>query len=125
MTSPQSLSAYLKVLDEWIERAKMIKEWKGWSRKIANAAADVLGDDVEVYVFGSAPRGEAIAASDVDILIVKEDVPPEKSNKLEIKLEIERKAGLPKTHPFEIHIVDREEAETYINHIRESLIRIR
>ena len=103
----------------------MIEGWRWWSRKIADAAADVLGDDVEVYVFGSAPRGEAIAASDVDILIVKEDVPSEKSNRTEMKLEIERKAGLPKTHPFEIHIVDREEAATYINHIHESLIRVR
>jgi len=41
----------------------------------------------------------------------------------EIVVRIEEKAGLPLYHPFEIHLVDKEEAKWYFRHI-DKFIRI-
>ena len=52
-----------------IRRAKELRNWKRVVEKIAEAAKEELGDEVRVYIFGSAARGELTASSDVDILI--------------------------------------------------------
>jgi len=39
-------------------------------------------------------------------------------------LKIMDSAGLPSIHPFELHLVDEEEAATYFRHIGEALMRI-
>src|SRR5574341_1126007 len=43
----------------------------------AGALRDVLGEAlVSVVLFGSVARGEATATSDIDLLVVAEDLPP-------------------------------------------------
>jgi len=42
-----------------MELMKLLKEWKKWSKKIADASREILGE-CEVFVFGSVVRGEAV-----------------------------------------------------------------
>ena len=95
-----------------IERSKILKEWRKYVPEIERAATKILGE-VEVYVFGSAVRGELVGGSDIDILIVSDNVPEENIKRAVLKTEIERLAKLPKNHPFEIHLANRKEAKWY------------
>ncbi|MHA1581549.1 MAG: nucleotidyltransferase domain-containing protein [Candidatus Baldrarchaeia archaeon] len=74
-------------------------------------------------MFGSVVRGEAVGGSDVDILIVHSKIPESRKKRAEIVVRIEEKAGLPLYHPFEIHLVNKEEAKWYFRHI-DKFIRI-
>ena len=98
--------------DSLIERSRVLKEWRKYVPEIERAAAKLLGK-VEVYVFGSAVRGELVGGSDIDILIVSDNVPEENIERAVLKTEIERLAKLPKNHPFEIHLANRKEAKWY------------
>jgi len=93
-------------------RASMIRDWRAWVSRMAEATKRVL-PDAEVYVVGSAVRGDWVGSSDVDILIVSESIPEGMLKRAEIKIEVEDLTKLPAVHPFEIHLVTPREAETY------------
>jgi len=69
---------------------------------MAEAAKRVL-PDAEVYVVGSAVRGDWVGSSDVDVLIVSGSLPEGMLKRAEIKVEVEDLTKLPAVHPFEIH----------------------
>ncbi len=106
---------YLNIL---IERAEIVKKWEEYATKIAEVVKIVLPDS-HVYVFGSVIRGEATGGSDVDILIVSKHVPKNGIQRAEVKVKIEKLAGLPLYHPFEFHLVNEEEAEWYFKRVKE------
>ncbi|MEM3108657.1 MAG: nucleotidyltransferase domain-containing protein [Candidatus Bathyarchaeia archaeon] len=107
------------------ERAKLLKDWRSWADRIAVSAREVLAGSLKgVYVFGSVVRGEAVAASDVDLLVVAEALPDNQRGRSELKYEILRGAGLPDVNPFQIHLVDEREAEAYLRHTGRSILRI-
>ena len=58
-----------EILRSRLELVRLARQWRYWSRRIAEAAREVLGE-CEVYVFGSIVEGRATGGSDVDILIV-------------------------------------------------------
>lgn len=97
------------------ERARMIREWEKYAKRIADAAAR-LGEGVEVYAFGSAVRGEATAASDIDMLVVVNRAIRSLTERNRLRMMVEEAALLPTSHPFEIHIVARDEASAYFRH---------
>jgi len=111
----------LKILKSRLELIKLAAQWKYWSKKIAEAAKELL-EDCEVYVFGSIVEGEAVGGSDVDILIISNKVPSKAKEKWKLKAELEEKAGLPLYHPYEIHLVNRKEAEWYMKHIKKKIL---
>ena len=102
----------------------MIGKWRTYASKIARSAQQVLGRSVEVYVFGSALRGESAAASDIDILIVVDHPLASVSERNRIRMATEDAAGLPNVQPFEMHVVDRHELEIYMRHIRSSMLKV-
>jgi len=107
-----------------LQRAEMARKWREWVPRLAEAAREVLGGDVEVYVFGSAAEGRPTAASDVDVLIVVEN-PPQDFFELErVKEEVETRVGLPRRHPFGIHLVGRREAEFFLRGLRVTAVRV-
>jgi predicted nucleotidyltransferase len=66
-----------------------------------------LGDDAEVFLFGSIVRGDfIIGKSDIDVLVVSEDVPKTVSGQTEIRVKALREIG-DVTAPFEIHFADK------------------
>ncbi len=107
-----------------LQRAEIVRNWREWIPGLVEAARGTLGKGVEVYVFGAAAEGRLTAASDVDVLVVV-DAPPQDFFELErLKEELERRAGLPRRHPFEIHLVGREEAEFYLRALRVTALRV-
>ncbi|MEM2024619.1 MAG: nucleotidyltransferase domain-containing protein [Candidatus Caldarchaeum sp.] len=110
-------------MDTLRARVRLLKSWRETAPAIAKAARELL-PDAEVYVFGSAVTGDCVASSDVDILIVSEQLPARNIERARIKVEIEEKAGLPPYHPFELHLTTLEEAEPYFRRARHSLTKL-
>jgi len=110
----------LRILKSRLEIIKLAKEWRYWSIRIARAARDLLGE-CEVYVFGSVVEGKMTGGSDVDILIISDNVPKCMRKIWELKAKIEEISQLPLYHPYEIHLVNKEEAEWYMRHIKRKL----
>jgi predicted nucleotidyltransferase len=102
----------------------MISEWRSYAKKIARAARESLGPSAEVYMFGSAARGEAVAASDIDILVVVDRPLASVIERNKIRMTIEDAANLPDVHPFETHIVDGDESKIYFKHIGSSILKM-
>ena len=100
----------LSLLRAKLEINKFVRDWRFWCDAIAEAAVAVLGE-CEVYVFGSVVWGRVAGGSDVDVLIVADRLPGDFRVRGVLKAEIERRAGLPLYHPFELHLVTRGEAE--------------
>ena len=108
----------MRSLDVAWERAKMLRSWEKWVDRILQASRETLSSSLAgFYVFGSAATGGLVAASDIDILIVAENLPKSARARSQLKEEIEERAGLPQVHPFEIHLADPEEAKIYFKHI--------
>ena len=104
------------------ERAETIRNWRSHAQKIAGAATEVLGEETEVYAFGSAVRGEATPSSDVDLLIVVNGTIPSLKVRNRMMMMVEEAAGLGDFHPFEIHVVGSEEAAPYFRHAGRDMI---
>jgi len=109
------LEKYLEILKM---RAEIIDKWREYVAKLTAAVKDVLPDS-RVYVFGSVVKSEATAASDIDVLIVSNAVPKSGLERAALKVRIEESAALPPYHPFELHLVDEEEAEWYFRMVKE------
>lgn len=87
------------------------QDWKNIVRKLNDAAKEVLGE-AEVVPFGSVVAGNAAVASDIDVLIIAEDLPKSAWRKAQIISKIEEETGLPPFHPVQIHLITWQEAET-------------
>ncbi len=111
-------------LERLQERAKIVRNWRGYARKVAASAKQLFGNGVEVYAFGSVVKGEAIAASDVDLIVIVNDALHSIAERNKLKMMLEDVALLPDFHPFEIHIVDRREAAVYFRHIGPEILKI-
>lgn len=107
-----------KYIDILMDRVMMMKNWKKYIVRIYSVVKSIL-PDARLYVFGSFVKGEAVGGSDVDVLIVSENIPKSNFEKAKIKVKIEELANLPLHHPFEFHIVSTEEARWYFEKIRE------
>ncbi|OYT59180.1 MAG: DNA polymerase subunit beta [Desulfurococcales archaeon ex4484_217_1] len=92
-------------IDTSLLRVKMLKEWKTWVQKIA-------------------VRGDYVAGSDVDVLVISPNIPEKMIKRGEIKAEIEEKLNLPYYHPFEIHILRPEEAKPYLKKIGKYVFKV-
>lgn len=104
-----------RILEIRLERVKMLKEWSIWVDRVADAARRRLGK-VEVYLFGSVAGGRWNGSSDVDVLIISDNLPKTNLGRSDLKAEIEEEAGLPPIHPLEIHLATRTEADWYFKH---------
>ncbi len=104
-------------VEVFLERASMLREWRKWSEKRAVIVREILAD-AEVYVIGSVARGEAVAASDLDILVVSEKIPDNPRERSKLKAVIEERARLPLHHPIQLHLVKPGEKKRYLGHSR-------
>ncbi|MEM2234964.1 MAG: nucleotidyltransferase domain-containing protein [Desulfurococcaceae archaeon] len=89
-----------------------MKKWRKYAESIAKAAKDILPSS-EVYVIGGVAEGRATVLSDIDVLIVVDNI--NNRDLLKLKIAIMNKAidcyGLPWDAPVELHILSRGEAE--------------
>lgn len=95
------------------ERYKLVKKYKQFLEPIKKACFDFL-PNAQIYLFGSALRGELVAASDIDILIVTEKEFKNQMERAKIIIGIEDKVGLPFVHPFEFHLMSTTEYSKFV-----------
>jgi predicted nucleotidyltransferase len=119
---PASSGSNLK-MDLAKKRASMLKDWKLFLPSIVEAIRQVL-PDARIYIFGSAVRGDMTGASDVDILITLSRILKRALERAKIKVRIEDIAKLPYYHPFEFHLVTREESRPFVRRAGESLLHL-
>ncbi len=91
---------------------KLLREWRIWVEKIAIAVKKRL-PDAEIYVIGSVAEDALTGGSDIDILIVSENIPRTNFERSDPKTEVVEEVGLPLAHPFEIHLASWREFEFY------------
>ena len=99
------------MLDESLSIHKLLENWKDIVKALTNSAKEILGD-AEVVPFGSIVEGKATATSDLDILVIVNDLPRSALNRAQIISKIEEATGLPPIHPIQIHLATWQEAET-------------
>lgn len=90
--------------------AHLVRQWRFWAEAIAKAASEILGP-CSVYVFGSVVEGLATGGSDVDVLIVADNLPSDFRERAEAIAKIEETAKLPLYHPFQIHLATWSEVK--------------
>ncbi len=103
-----------KIYEIGKERYKIIKKYKQYLEPIKQICIKLL-PAVKVFLFGSVLRGELVAASDIDILILTEREFKNQKERALIIIEIEDKIGLPFVHPFEFHLMSTEEYNRFIS----------
>ena len=99
------------LLEVMMERASLLRGWKQLVRKAVEAVKEVC-PEARIYVTGSIARGEWIAASDIDLVVVLSHE-PDMREAARIIEHIWRKLGLPPTHPLEIHVTGPGGLERY------------
>jgi len=115
----------VRSLDVAWERAKVLRGRGKWIGKIKEAAEETLASNiVGVYLFGSTVTGNLVACSDVDLLVVAKKLPKSIIGRSELKEKIVEKSGLPPVHPFEIHLVDEDEAKVYFRHVGKKFLKL-
>lgn len=80
---------------------------KKYLTDIYNSVKNLLKNS-EVYLFGSILEEKTVTASDIDILVISE-IERSHIKRAEVIAKIEENAGLPLYHPFEIHLIDKEQ----------------
>ena len=93
-------------------RLKELLKWREYLKILVESARRAFGNNVGVYVFGSAVEGRLTVDSDVDVAIVVEEVP--RSGLVRARLvdelwRIMESNGIPWWYPFEIHLLTKEE----------------
>lgn len=104
-------------MDVVILRAEMLRNWKAWISKVVNVIKELL-PDAEIYVIGSVAEGNAIGLSDLDLLVVSNNIPLKPKETAQLKALIEEKAKLPLYHPLEIHLAKPKESKKYLKRSR-------
>lgn len=100
------------IIEIQTRRLRELLRWRSYLPILVEAVKNVLGEDVEVYMFGSAVEGRLTIDSDVDVAVVVEELPGSASRRVEILnriWSIMEDNGVPWWYPFEIHLMTREE----------------
>lgn len=90
------------------ERKKYFQNYKHYAKLIKDA---VNLEDVEVVVFGSVIEDEYTMASDIDVLVISDNVPEGLDERAKVLSKINNMLGY--LHPFELHLVTKKESEWY------------
>ncbi len=100
-------------MDTLILRAKMLRKWRKWIPKVVETIKQLL-PDAEIYIIGSIAREEAIAASDLDLLVISQKIPEKPLERAKLVATIEERAKLPLYHPVEFHLIKPKDKQAYL-----------
>jgi predicted nucleotidyltransferase len=102
-------SFYEIVLEEALERKEYLDNYLIYAREIKERAKKLLGD-VKVFVFGSVVSGDYNPMSDIDILIISDNIPEGAIEQAKIKVLLTEgyKPGV-----FQIHLAKPDEYENW------------
>jgi len=100
---------------------KYFKDYIFYVKKIKKIVKQIFSD-AKVIVFGSIVTNKYSADSDIDILIVSDEIPKGLFEQAKIKVMIKNKFKLA---PFEIHLATKQEYENwYKNFIKKNFIEV-
>lgn len=103
--------SHFEILQEiWEENKKYFQNYKFYCQKIKKEAEKILGS-VEVLVFGSIVKGKFTPKSDIDVLIISENLPFDQEKRAKIKIKI--KSAIPLFSPFQIHLSTPTEYQSW------------
>jgi len=100
------------MFEQYIKSGRETLEYLRKYREIAVAVKEIAKGDyegVKAYVFGSTVKGEFTASSDIDILLVLNEVDKEEAT--ELKAKILRRMGF--RVPLQIHVATQSEFEEW------------
>ena len=100
------------------EKRKYFRNYLTYAKKIKEIATKLLGKS-EVFVFGSVVEGKHTPSSDIDILIVSENVPKSLEDRAKISAKILKEIDI--FAPFELHIVNEKEFEWYRRFLKKTI----
>jgi predicted nucleotidyltransferase len=101
-----------KVIELQAWRLRELLKWREYIKILIDAVKEVFGEDVEVYVFGSAVENRLTVDSDIDVAIVLKEIPRsgiERAKLLDRLWRAMEARGVPWWYPFEIHLMTKEE----------------
>lgn len=96
-----------KILEIGKKRSKILLNYKMYLDKIVPIIEANL-KDANIYLFGSVLEDNIVASSDIDI-IIEGEVPKNHMRRAEIIANVEEQTHLPLYHPFQFHILTKEE----------------
>jgi len=106
----------MKLIDLLIERQrkeeKFFKNYQFFARKIKKVAEEILGKNVQLFIFGSILKNDEVP-QDIDILIISPKL-EDSEKKNEIREKLWQKLGF--SSPFEIHLITPEEYTGWYKH---------
>ncbi|MEL9990099.1 MAG: nucleotidyltransferase domain-containing protein [Thermoproteus sp.] len=103
------------IVAEWERRRRVLSDLWRYLSALKEAVLE-LDPDAEVYLFGSAARGDMRPDSDVDVLVVSDRYGGDLRRIAELLVRVEERLGV--TGIFEIHVATREQYEGwYKRHI--------
>ncbi|MCF8884328.1 MAG: nucleotidyltransferase domain-containing protein [Nitrososphaerota archaeon] len=88
------------------KRIEQLKNYDVVAREVKNIVQKILGE-VDVYVFGSVVEGKITASSDIDILIIVDDVSREEAYRIKTMIYQSIDA------PIELHVISSSEFENW------------
>jgi len=97
------------------EKQKYFLNYLEYSKKIKEIAVELLGKNIQVMVFGSIVRNEHTPNSDIDVLIISENLSSNWEENRIIRTLIKKQ--IDPFSPFEINLVRPEEYEIYYKNI--------
>lgn len=108
---------YLDVMIETSkEKKKYFEDYTKYTNIIKKIAKKILGE-AEVIIFGSFIENKHTMASDIDVLIISDNMKDRNQTLLEIN------KALGTFHPFELHLITQKEFEWYKRFIK-SYVRV-
>ena len=96
-----------------------LRKWREYAEKIARAVKDLIPES-KVFVIGSVVEGNPTVHSDIDILVVVNNIDMDTKKKLLVEI-LERAIDLyelPWDAPVELHVATTEEAKRYFESSR-------
>lgn len=98
---------FIEILKEnFEEKKKYFENYRFYCKRIKKEAEYLLGS-VKVLVFGSLIKGEFTPRSEIDILIISEDLPEAQEERNRIRTRI--KSSVDPFSPFQIHLITPKE----------------
>ena len=100
------------------EKKKYFENYKFYCQRLKESAEKILGR-ARLIVFGSIIMGKFNPRSDIDILIISENLPKDDEERAIIRTKL--KASIAPFSPFQIHLATPQEYQTwYQKFIKES-----
>jgi predicted nucleotidyltransferase len=100
-----------------IEIARERKKYFENPAYYARLIKDLLGfKNLEVLLFGSVVEGQCTMASDIDLLIISDEIPQGLDERAKLLNRINDALG--PLHPFEVHLITTKEFEWYKRFIK-------